>query len=103
MNHINSKSSNLGTCAPLFFALSDADVASIYDNGVNDLNESSSYNTDRSDNLVTWYRNGDTGSDSTGSTITNAASGSASAGSSVDGALKNSPTFVSGSGNTPGN
>ncbi len=74
-------------------ALSDADVASIYDNGVNDLNESSSYDTDRSNNLVTWYRNGDTGSDSTGSTITNAASGSASAGSSVNGTLTNSPTF----------
>lgn len=86
-------------------ALSDADVTSLYNSGtsVTDLNDSGSYDTDRSDNLVTWYRNGDTGSDATSSTVTNAASGSASAGSSVDGSLQNSPTFVSGSGNTPGN
>jgi len=86
-------------------ALSDADVTSLYNSGTSatDLNDSGSYDTDRSDNLVTWYRNGDTGSDATSSTVTNAASGSASAGSSVDGTLQNSPTFVSGSGNTPGN
>ena len=86
-------------------ALSDADVTSLYNSGTSatDLNDSGSYDTDRSDNLVTWYRNGDTGSDATSSTVTNAASGSASAGSSVNGSLGNSPTFVSGSGNTPGN
>jgi len=86
-------------------ALSDADVTSLYNSGtsVTDLNDSGSYDTDRSDNLVTWYRNGDTGTDATSSTVTNAASGSANAGSSVDGSLQNSPTFVSGSGNTPGN
>lgn len=98
----------LGLCdeaATWNVVLSDADVTSIYNGGigVTDLNDSSSYDTDRSDNLVTWYRNGDTGSDATSSIVTNAASGSASAGSSVDGTLIHNPTFVSGSGNTPGN
>lgn len=75
-------------------ALTDADVAALFDNGPNNLNAAESYDTDRSNNLLAWYRNGDTGTDAFGTTkVTNAATGSASAGSSVDGTISG-PSFV---------
>ena len=75
-------------------ALTDADVTALYDNGPNDLNAEESYDTNRSNNLVAWYRNGDTEGDVSGATkITNAATGSASAGSIVDGTISGS-SFV---------
>ena len=73
-------------------ALTDDDVAALFDNGPNNLNAAESYDTDRSNNLLAWYRNGDTGSDVSGTTVTNAATGSASAGSSVDGTISG-PSF----------
>ncbi len=69
-------------------ALSSSDVASIYNSGVpNDLSDASSYDTDRTSNLVNWWRMGDTGSDYGTTTITDKGSGSNNL------SLLNGPTF----------
>ena len=73
--------------------LSSADVTALYNSGVpTDLNNSSSYDTDRTNNLVAWWRMGETDSGA-GTTITNAASGSASGGSSFDLSFGGAPSF----------
>ena len=73
--------------------LSSSDVTALYNSGVpNDLNDSSSYNTDRTNNLVAWWRMGETDSGA-GTTITNAASGTASGGSSFDLSFGGAPSF----------
>lgn len=69
-------------------AAAGSDVASIYNSGVAD--DLSSYSP------VGWWRMGDTDS-GTGTTITDQGSGG------NDATLANGPTFVSGTGNTPGN
>ena len=83
-------------------ALTDADVAALFDNGPNNLNAAESYNIDRSNNLLAWYRNGDTGADASGTTkVTNAATGSASAGSNVDGTISGASFSTDVPGATP--
>ena len=76
-------------------ALSATEVATIWNNG-----EAFDYGTDASLNPVGWYRMGDNVS-GTGNSVTNA--GSAGSGSAFDAELTNDASFVSGSGNTPGN
>ena len=67
--------------------LSAADITSIYNSGVpNDLSEASSYDTDRTSNLVHWWRMGENDG-GTGTTITDQGSGS------NNGTLTNGPTF----------
>ena len=70
-------------------ALSSADVTAMYNSGVpNDLTQAASYNTDRTANLVNYWRMGDNDG-GTGTTITDQGSGS------DDGTLVNGPTFSS--------
>tara|TARA_R110000787_G_scaffold31050_1_gene82743 strand:+ start:24 stop:1262 length:1239 start_codon:yes stop_codon:yes gene_type:complete len=70
-------------------ALSSADVTAMYNSGVpNDLTQAASYNTDRTANLVNYWRMGDDDG-GTGTTITDQGSGS------DDGTLVNGPTFSS--------
>jgi hypothetical protein len=76
-------------------ALSATEVATIWNNG-----EAFDYGTDGSLNPVGWYRMGDNDLGA-GTSVTNA--GSAGSGSAFDASLINSASFVSGSGNTPGN
>lgn len=76
-------------------ALSASEVATIWNNG-----EAFDYGTDASLNPVGWYRMGDNVS-GTGTLVTNA--GSAGSGSAFDAELINGASFVSGTGNTPGN
>jgi len=67
--------------------LSANDVTAIYNSGVpNDLSNASSYDTDRTSNLVHWWRMGDNDSGS-GTTITDQGSGG------KNGTLTNGPTF----------
>ena len=67
--------------------LSANDITSIYNSGLpNDLSDASSYDTDRTSNLVHWWRMGDNDS-GTGTTITDQGSGG------NDGTLTNGPTF----------
>lgn len=67
--------------------LSANDVTAIYNSGVaNDLSDAGSYDTDRTSNLVHWWRMGDNDS-GTGTTITDQGSGS------NNGTLINGPTF----------
>jgi hypothetical protein len=67
--------------------LSADDITSIYNSGApNDLSDASSYDTDRSSNLVHWWRMGENNSGS-GTTITDQGSGG------NDGTLTNGPTF----------
>ena len=67
--------------------LSADDVTAIYNGGVpNDLSLASSYDTDRTSNLVHWWRMGENDG-GTGTTITDQGSGS------NDGTLTNGPTF----------
>ena len=69
--------------------LSADDVTTIYNSGVpNDLSSASSYYTDRTSNLVHWWRMGDNDG-GTGTTITDQGSGG------NDGTLTNGPTFSS--------
>lgn len=76
-------------------ALSATEVATIWNNG-----EAFDYDTDGSLNPVGWYRMGDNDS-GTGTSVTNA--GSAGSGSAFDASLINGASFVSGTGNIPGN
>jgi hypothetical protein len=76
-------------------ALSANEVAKIWNNG-----EAFDYDTDGSLNPVGWYRMGDNDLGA-GTSVTNA--GSAGSGSAFDAELTNDASFVSGSGNTPGN
>jgi hypothetical protein len=76
-------------------ALSATEVATIWNNG-----EAFDYKTDSNLNPVGWYRMGDNVS-GTGAAITNA--GSVGSGSEYDASLDNGASFVSGTGNTPGN
>lgn len=76
-------------------ALTASEVATIWNNG-----EAFDYDTDGSLNPVGWYRMGDNDS-GTGTSVTNA--GSAGSGSSFDASLINGASFVSGTGNIPGN
>ena len=67
--------------------LSANDIASIYNSGVpNDLSEASSYDTDRTSNLVHWWRMGENDG-GTGTTITDQGSGS------NNGLLEGGPSF----------
>ena len=67
--------------------LSADDVTAIYNSGVpTDLSSVSSYDTDRTSNLVHWWRMGDNNG-GTGTTITDQGSGG------NDGTLTNGPTF----------
>jgi len=50
--------------------LSDADVTALYNSGVpNDLRSSGSYDTDRTSNLIGWWRNGDGTEGASGTTV----------------------------------
>ena len=50
--------------------LSDADITSIYNSGApNDLTDPSSYDTDRTSNLIGWWRNGDGTEAGSGTTV----------------------------------
>jgi len=67
--------------------LSANDISSIYNSGVpNDLSDASSYDTDRTSNLVHWWRMGENDG-ATGTTITDQGSGG------NDATLVNGPTF----------
>lgn len=61
---------NTDECAAWDITLSDADVTALYNNGSpNDLNDASSYDTDRTGNLLCWYRNGDGTEGGAGTTV----------------------------------
>tara|TARA_Y100001951_G_C11259779_1_gene251780 strand:+ start:432 stop:1208 length:777 start_codon:yes stop_codon:yes gene_type:complete len=67
--------------------LSDADITAIYNSGApTDLSLAASYDTDRTSNLIHWWRMGDNDG-GTGTTITDQGSGG------NDGTLINGPTF----------
>ena len=61
---------NIDECAVWDAELSAADVTAIYNSGVaNDLTSADSYDTDRTGNLVGWWRNGDGTEAAAGDTI----------------------------------
>lgn len=68
--------------------LSGADSTAIYNSGVcNDLSEASSYDTDRTSNLIGWWRMGDGTEAGSGTTVYDMSS------NSNNGTLTNGPTF----------
>lgn len=71
-------------------SLSAADVTSIYNSGVpNDLTDSSSYNTDRTSNLIGYWRNGDGTEGGSGTTVYDMSSNSNNM------SLNNGPSYSS--------
>ena len=69
-------------------SLSSADITDIYNSGVpNDLTESASYDTDRTSNLIGYWRNGDGTENGSGTTIHDMSS------NSNDMTLTNGPTY----------
>lgn len=69
-------------------SLSDADITSIYNSGVpNDLREADSYDTDRTSNLIGYWRNGDGTEAGSGTTVFDMSSNSNNM------TLNNGPSF----------
>ena len=71
--------------------LSDADITSIYNSGApNDLTDPSSYDTDRTSNLIGWWRNGDGTEAGSGTTVYDMSTNSNNM------TLNNGPTYSEG-------